>query len=54
MVVEGAMTASAVSEMAALRLRVPLFAAIAGIVEDPSEAAFKRFEQVLLDYPGNG
>jgi len=54
MVVEGAMTASAVSEMAALRLRVPLFAAIAGIVEDPSESAFGRFEQVLLDYPTNG
>ncbi len=54
MVVEGAMTAAAVSEMAALRLRVPLFAAIAGIVENPDEAAFKRFEQTLLEYPGNG
>jgi glycerol-3-phosphate dehydrogenase (NAD(P)+) len=54
MVVEGTMTAAAVSEMAALRLRVPLFAAIAGIVEDPSEAALERFEQVLLDYPSNG
>jgi len=51
MVVEGAMTASAVSEMAALRLGVPLFAAIAGIVEYPCEAAFDRFERVLLDYP---
>ncbi|NLX12951.1 MAG: hypothetical protein GXY44_04750 [Phycisphaerales bacterium] len=54
MVVEGAMTAAAVSEMAALRLRVPLFSAIAGIVENPDEAAFKRFEQTLLEYPGNG
>lgn len=51
MVVEGAMTASAVSEMAALRLHVPLFAAIAGIVEAPSDAAFDQFEKVLLDYP---
>ncbi len=54
MVVEGAMTAAAVSEMAALRLRVPLFAAIAGIVENPGEATFQRFERVLLDYPANG
>jgi glycerol-3-phosphate dehydrogenase (NAD(P)+) len=54
MVVEGAMTAAAVSEMAALRLQVPLFAAIARIVEEPSEAAFQHFERVLMDYPGNG
>jgi glycerol-3-phosphate dehydrogenase (NAD(P)+) len=53
MVVEGAMTASAVSEMAALRLHVPLFAAIAGIVEDPGEAALQQFERVLLDYSTN-
>lgn len=53
MVVEGAMTAAAVSEMAALRLQVPLFAAIAGIVENPSEAAVSQFEQVLLDYSTN-
>lgn len=52
MVVEGAMTASAVSEMAALRLPLPLFAAIARIVESPSEAALDNFEQILLDYPG--
>ena len=51
MVVEGAMTARAVSNMARLRLRVPLFTVIAGIVDDPSEEAFKRFDQVLLDYP---
>ncbi len=51
-VTEGAMTATAVTEMAALRLRLPLFAAIAGIVENPSEAAFQRFERVLLEYPG--
>lgn len=54
MVVEGAMTASAVSEMAALRLRVPLFSAISAIVEDPCEAAFRRLEQVLMEYPSNG
>ncbi len=54
MVVEGAMTAAAVSEMAALRLPVPLFAAIARIVEEPSEAALQHFEHVLMDYPGNG
>lgn len=54
MVVEGAMTAAAVSEMAALRLQVPLFAAIARIVEEPSESAFEHFERVLMDYPGNG
>ena len=54
MVVEGAMTATAVSEMAALRLQVPLFAAIARIVEHPSEAAFTHFENTLLDYPGGG
>ena len=53
MVVEGAMAASAVSEMAALRLQVPLFAAIAGIVEHPGEEAIKRFEQVLLGYPSS-
>jgi len=52
MVVEGAMTASAVSEMAALRLRVPLFAAIARIVENPTQEAFDHFERVLLEYPG--
>ena len=52
MVVEGAMTATAVSEMAALRLRVPLFAAIARIVENPTEEAFAHFESVLLEYPG--
>ena len=46
------MTAAAVSEMAALRLRVPLFSAIAGIVEQPDEAAMERFERTLLDYPG--
>jgi glycerol-3-phosphate dehydrogenase (NAD(P)+) len=54
MVVEGAMTARAVAEMASLRLRVPLFAAIAAVVDDPSEAALERFDQVLLDYPVNG
>jgi glycerol-3-phosphate dehydrogenase (NAD(P)+) len=53
-VVEGATTASAVAEMAALRLRLPLFAAIAGIVQKPDNAAFERFERVLLDYPGGG
>lgn len=51
-VVEGAMTATAVSEMAALRLRLPLFAAIAALIEDPSEAALERFERTLLEYPG--
>ncbi|HOB73743.1 MAG TPA: hypothetical protein PKG54_04385 [Phycisphaerae bacterium] len=50
-VVEGAMTATAVSEMAALRLRLPLFAAIAAIIENPTEAAFERFERTLLEYP---
>lgn len=50
-VVEGAMTATAVSEMAALRLRLPLFAAIASIIQKPDEAAFERFEQTLLEYP---
>ncbi|MHC4441285.1 MAG: NAD(P)H-dependent glycerol-3-phosphate dehydrogenase [Planctomycetota bacterium] len=54
MVIEGAMTAKAVSEMAALRLSLPLFAAIAAFVEDPCNKSFKRFEQTLLDYPGNG
>lgn len=54
MVVEGAMTATAVSEMATLRLQVPLFAAIARIVEQPCEEAFRHFEHVLVDYPGNG
>ncbi|HPZ99931.1 MAG TPA: NAD(P)H-dependent glycerol-3-phosphate dehydrogenase, partial [Phycisphaerae bacterium] len=52
MVVEGAMTASAVSEMAALRLRVPLFSAIAAIVENPGEETIAGFERVLLEYPG--
>ncbi len=52
MVVEGAMTASAVSEMAALRLPLPLFAAIARIVEAPSAEALDHFEQILLNYPG--
>lgn len=51
-VVEGATTAKAVTEMAALRLRLPLFAAIAGLVERADEAACQRFERVLLDYPG--
>jgi glycerol-3-phosphate dehydrogenase (NAD(P)+) len=51
-VVEGATTAKAVTEMAALRLRLPLFAAIAAMVENPGDAAFTRFERVLLDYPG--
>lgn len=50
-VVEGATTAQTVSEMAALRLRLPLFAAIAGIIENPNEAAFERFERTLLEYP---
>ena len=53
MVVEGAMTAAAVSEMAALRLHLPLFAAIATIVENPNEATFERFEKTLLDYPNH-
>jgi glycerol-3-phosphate dehydrogenase (NAD(P)+) len=52
MVVEGAMTASAVSEMAALRLPVPLFTAIARIVEQPGEASIRHFERTLLEYPG--
>lgn len=51
MVVEGAMTAAAVSEMAALRLPVPLFSAIARVVEDPTEAALAHFERILFDYP---
>lgn len=51
-VVEGAVTAQTVAEMAALRLRLPLFAAIAAIVHDPSEAAFEQFERTLLEYPG--
>ena len=54
MVVEGAMTASAVSEMAALRLPVPLFSAIARVIESPGEEAIKLFERTLLDYPGGG
>lgn len=52
MVVEGAMTASAVSEMAALRLPVPLFSAIAEIVEKPGEESIRKFERTLLEYPG--
>lgn len=52
MVVEGAMTASAVSEMAALRLPVPLFSAIAEIVENPGEESIGKFERTLLEYPG--
>lgn len=51
-VVEGAITATAVAEMAALRLRLPLFAAIAAVVENPSEETIAHFEHVLLDYPG--
>jgi glycerol-3-phosphate dehydrogenase (NAD(P)+) len=51
-VVEGATTAQTVSEMAALRLRLPLFAAIAAVIETPNEAAFERFERTLLEYPG--
>jgi len=50
MVVEGAMTAAAVSEMASLRLHLPLFAAIAKIVENPSDDAFAAFERTLLEY----
>jgi glycerol-3-phosphate dehydrogenase (NAD(P)+) len=53
MVVEGAMTAAAVSEMASLRLHLPLFAAIAKIVEEPSDEAFAAFEKVLLEYAGS-
>ncbi len=52
MVVEGAMTAAAVSEMATLRLPVPLFAAIANIVENPCEETIQQFEEILLHYPG--
>ncbi|MBI4581451.1 MAG: hypothetical protein HY718_17245 [Planctomycetes bacterium] len=51
MVAEGAMTAAAVSEMAALRLPVPLFSAIAQIVEKPGEESIRRFERTLLEYP---
>ncbi|MEP0842984.1 MAG: hypothetical protein HRF43_09760 [Phycisphaerae bacterium] len=51
-VVEGAMTARAVAEMAALRLRLPLFTAIAELVEQASEEALERFERTLLEYPG--
>ncbi len=53
-VVEGAMTATAVSEMAALRLRLPLFAAIAAMVSNPGEQSLRHFEHVLLEYPGTG
>lgn len=52
MVVEGAMTAAAVSEMAALRIQVPLFTAIARIVENPCPATLDHFEQILFEYPG--
>lgn len=52
MVAEGAMTAAAVSEMAALRLPVPLFSAIAQIVEYPGEESIRKFERTLLEYPG--
>ncbi len=51
MVVEGAMTAAAVAEMAALRLPLPLFEAIAGIVERPGEASVRHLERTLLEYP---
>lgn len=51
MVVEGAMTAVAVAEMATLRLRLPLFSAIANIVQRPNEGAFAQFERALLEYP---
>jgi glycerol-3-phosphate dehydrogenase (NAD(P)+) len=55
MVVEGAMTASAVAEMTALRLHLPLFAAIARVVESPSEESVAHFEYTLLEYPtGSG
>ena len=50
MVVEGAMTAKAVAEMATLRLRLPLFSAIAAIVEQPTDEAFAQFERTLLEY----
>ena len=50
MVVEGAMTARIVSEMTALRLRLPLFEAIALIVEHPQPQAFETFERTLLEY----
>lgn len=53
MVVEGAMTAAAVSEMATLRLPVPLFSAIANVVEHPSEEAVHNFERVLVEYPAS-
>lgn len=52
MTVEGAMTAAAVSEMAALRIQVPLFSAIAGVVGTPSDETLRQFEQTLFDYPG--
>jgi glycerol-3-phosphate dehydrogenase len=52
MVVEGAMTAAAVSEMATLRLPVPLFSAIANILENPGEETIQQFEDILLHYPG--
>lgn len=52
MVVEGAMTASAVAEMATLRLQVPMFSAIARAIEKPCEESFRHFERILLDYPG--
>lgn len=51
-VVEGAMTARAVAEMAALRLRLPLFAAIAALVENASDETLAHFEKTLLEYPG--
>lgn len=53
-VVEGATTAKTVAEMAALRLRLPLFAAIAAMTETGGEESIRRFERVLLDYPGGG
>ncbi len=52
MVVEGAMTAATVAELGALHIRVPLFIAIAAIIERPSDAAFAEFERILLEYPG--
>jgi|GEM_PF-487471 len=53
MVVEGAMTAAAVAEMGTLRLHLPLFAAIAAIVENPGESTIQQFERTLLDYPNH-
>lgn len=53
MVAEGAMEAELITEMMSLRIKLPLFEALARIVQNPTQESFHNFKRILLEYPAS-